>query len=260
MIKKALVTGSAHGIGRAIALDLARQGFDVAFHYLNSASAAQEACREATETYGIKAISLSADITQPEQAKQLVNTAAQELGGLSVVVNNVGNYIYKPIREVSNEEWHYLLDSNLHATIYVTQAALPHLQAARGGRVVNFAFASAQHVVAHKFNGAYAVAKTGIILYSKSLAKEVIAEGITVNVVSPGAAENTVGLEDTIPLIPAQRPAKLTEICHAVSFFISPDSGYITGQVLEVAGGLRLWFFELTSIALSFPKCFTSLQ
>ncbi|HYW20991.1 MAG TPA: bifunctional dihydropteridine reductase/dihydrofolate reductase TmpR [Nodularia sp. (in: cyanobacteria)] len=239
MMKKALVTGSAAGIGRAIALDLASKGFDVAIHYRNSETEAHQVCQEAAQ-YNIKAIALQADVTDPKQAQHLVKTAATELNGLSVVVNNVGNYIYKPISQISIDEWHHLLDSNLNSTFYVTQAAIPFLKLAQGGRIVNFAFASAQHVIAHKLNGAYAVSKTGIIVYSKSLAVELIPDHITVNVVSPGAAENTVGLEDAIPLIPAQRPATLAEICQAVAFFVNSDNGYITGQVLEVAGGLRL--------------------
>lgn len=239
MIAKALVTGSAVGIGRAIALDLASRGFDVAFHYNRSAEAADRACQEATE-HGVKAIALQADVTKPDRAQALVESAAQQLGGLSVVVNNVGNYIEKPIGQISIEEWHYLLDSNLNATFYITQAAVPHLQAARWGRIVNFAFASAQHVIAHKENTAYAIAKTGIILYTKSLALELIENNITANIIAPGVVENSVGLEETIPLLPTQRPVTLQEICNAVGFLIDRKADRITGQFLEVAGGWRL--------------------
>lgn len=240
MTKSALVTGSAVGIGRAVALTLAKNGFDVAFHYRNSETAAQEAAQEAIDQYGVNAIALQADVTDPQQAQSLVDRAAEKLGQLSVVVNNVGNYIYKPTSQFSIEEWHYLLDSNLNATFYVTQAALPYLKQATWGRIINFAFASAHHVLAHKENGPYAVAKTGIIIYSKSLALELIKDNITVNVVSPGVAENTVGLEESIDLLPTKRPATLQEVAHAVNFFASPETTYITGQVLEVAGGFRL--------------------
>lgn len=239
MLKKALVTGSAVGIGRAIALDLASKGFDVAFHYHTSAKAAQQASQKAA-TYGVKSIALQADITKPEQANSLVETAEKELGGLSVLVNNVGNFLYKPIEQVSVEEWHQIIDSNLNCTFYVTQAIIPYLKAAGWGRIVNFAFATAQHLIADEQRTAYKIAKTGIIIYTKSLAKELIKDNITANVISPGIAENSIDLEECIPLLPTKRPATLKEISDAVGFFVSPEADYITGQNLEVAGGLRL--------------------
>jgi len=239
IIKKALVTGSAVGIGRAIGLDLASQGFDVAFHYNNSAQAAQQASQEAANQ-GVKSIALQADITKPDRAKFLVERAAEELGGLSVAINNVGNYLEKPLSTISREEWHQLLDSNLNSTFYVNQAILPYLKAAGWGRIVNFAFASAQHIIADDLQPAYRVAKTAIVSYSKSIAKELIKDNITVNVVSPGVAENSIGLEEVLELLPKKRPATFEEICHAVNFFISPQANYITGQILEVAGGWRL--------------------
>jgi len=239
MLKKALVTGSAVGIGRAIALDLASQGFDVAFHYNKSAQAAQKASQEAA-THGVKSIALQADITKLEDVECLVEKAAEQLEGLSVVINSVGNYLEKPLTLASLEEWHHILDSNLNSTYYVTQAILPHLSEAGWGRIVNFAFASAQHTIADDEQPVYRIAKTALVSYSKALAKELIKENITVNVVSPGVAENSIGLEEVIPLLPKKRPATLEEICYAVNCFISPQADYITGQILEVAGGWRL--------------------
>ncbi|MDJ0520249.1 MAG: bifunctional dihydropteridine reductase/dihydrofolate reductase TmpR [Trichodesmium sp. MO_231.B1] len=239
MIKKALITGSAVGIGRAIALDLASKGFDVAFHYNQSAVKANQAAQEAA-TYGVKSIALQADVTKPEQAQSLVENVVEKLGGLSVVVNNVGNFLGKPTSEISIAEWQEVIDSNLNSNFYVTTAALPYLKAANGARIVNFACAHAQNVVARKTNTAYVIAKTGIIIYSKSLAQELIRDKITVNVVSPGIVENSFDLEEMIPKLPAKRPATLQEINHAVWFFINPDSDYITGQVVEVSGGWNL--------------------
>ncbi|WP_293064311.1 SDR family NAD(P)-dependent oxidoreductase [Okeania sp. SIO2B3] len=187
MIKKSLVTSSAVGIGRAITLDLASKVFDVAFHYNKSVEAANQAAQEATN-YGVKAIVKQADITKPEQAQSLVENAAAQLSGLSVVVNNVGNYLRKPISKTSIKEWQEVINSNLNATFYITKAALPYLKAANGARIVNFACASAQKMAARQTNTAYIIAKTGIIIYTKSLAVELIKDKITVNVVSPGVA------------------------------------------------------------------------
>ncbi len=239
MLKKALVTGAAKGIGKAIALDLASKGFDVAFHYLNSEEAAHTACQEAAK-YNIKAISLKADLTNPDEAKSLVEKTANQLGGLSVIVNNVGNYLGKVTSEVSVEEWHSTLDSNLNATFYITQTAIPHLKAGGWGRIVNFACANAHLVKARKTNTVYIIAKTGIIIYTKSLAQELIKDKITANIIAPGIVENSFDVEEMIPKLPTKRAATLEEMVNAVWFFINPASDYITGQVLEVSGGWNL--------------------
>ncbi|MBC6419722.1 MAG: bifunctional dihydropteridine reductase/dihydrofolate reductase TmpR [Prochloron sp. SP5CPC1] len=239
MRKKALVTGSAVGIGRAIALHLASKGFDIAVHYNRSEEAAKQVCQQAA-AHNVQAIALQADITCPDQAATLVDRAATQLGGLSVIVNNVGNFFAKPMSQVSVAEWHNVLDSNLNSTFYVTQATIPHLKAAGWGRIINFGCASAQHLLARRGNAAYVIAKTGIIVYTKSLAQELIKEHITANVILPGIVENSFDVEEMIPKLPAQRAATLEEINHAVYFFINPDSNYITGQVLEVSGGWNL--------------------
>ncbi|MEL7036421.1 MAG: bifunctional dihydropteridine reductase/dihydrofolate reductase TmpR [Cyanobacteria bacterium J06592_8] len=240
MLNKALVTGSAKGLGRAIALDLASKGFNVAFHYNRSEDAAKQACEEA-RTYGVKAIALQADVTNSDQAKSLVENAADRLGGLSVLVNNVGNYSQEEniTSKVSIQDWHDILDSNLNATFYVTREAIPHLQKAGSGRIVNFACASAQNLMARRINTPYIIAKTGIIIYTKSLAKELIPDKITANLIAPGIAENSFDVEEITPTLPLKRPATLQEIVGAAWFFISPEAEYITGQVLEVSGG---WF------------------
>jgi len=237
ILKKALVTGAAKGIGRAIVLDLASIGFDVVIHYNRSQEDAEEVSLLAA-AYGVKALTLQADLSNAEQAAGLVETAAQKLAGLSVVVNNVGNYLKKPIERVSVEEWHDILNTNLNATFYVTQAALPHLKAAGWGRIVNLGFAGAQDLIARPLIAPYAIAKTGIILYTKALAKELAAYNITANVVSPGVVETSVS--QPIEQIPLGRPATLTEMVRAVNFFVAPESDYFTGQVVEVAGGWNL--------------------
>ncbi|NEQ95470.1 MAG: bifunctional dihydropteridine reductase/dihydrofolate reductase TmpR [Cyanothece sp. SIO2G6] len=243
MLKKALVTGSAKGIGRAIALQLAEDGFDVAFHYRNSANAAQQACQQATQ-FGVRAIALQADITQPEQATALVEQTVDQLGGLSVVVNAVGDYLRQRTSQITVDQWHGVISSNLHSAFYITQTAIPHLKTAQWGRIINIAVAGAQNVTACKLSTAYILAKTGVIIYTKSLAQELITDNITANVVAPGIAENSFEYEDDwehgIPDIPAGRPAQLSEIAHAISFLIKPESDYITGQILEIAGGWNL--------------------
>lgn len=237
MSRVALVTGSARGIGRAIVLALARQGFDVAVHYHTSALEAEQTRQEALQ-HGVRAIRVQADVTRVKEAQGLIEEVARQLGGLQVLVNNVGNYLKKPIEATTPEEWHAMLDSNLNAPFYLTQAALPYLGQTGYGRVVNIGFAGAQNLLARPEITPYVIAKTGLILYSKALAQRLASKGITVNVVAPGVAENSVS--KPVNEIPMGRLAYLEELARAVLFFVDEQNGYITGQVMEVSGGWNL--------------------
>lgn len=237
MKRVALVTGSARGIGRAIVLRLAQENYQVVVHYRNSKAEAELTLRDA-KALGAGAIALPADITNPEEARSLVEKTLRYFGRLDVLVNNVGSYLYKPIEETSAEEWQGVLDSNLNATFYVTQAAIPHLVASGAGRVVNLGYAGAGNLVARPHITPYLIAKTGVMLYSKALAKRLAGRGVTVNVVSPGVAENSVS--QPLAEIPAGRLATLGEVAEAVLYFVRESSGYVTGQVLEVSGGWNL--------------------
>ncbi len=234
---RALVTGAARGIGRAIALELARAGCDVAVHYRKSLDEARSVVAE-IRRLGRKALAVRGDLTDAFEAEAVVRAAGQGLGGLEVVVNNVGDYLYKPIEAVSPKEWLAILDSNLNSAFFVTQAALPYLRQRGWGRVIFLGYAGSGQITSKTHITPYFVAKTGVVLYAKALARRLAGEGITVNVVSPGVAENSV----TKPLdeLPMGRPATLSEVARAVLFFVRKDSGYLTGQVLEVSGGWNL--------------------
>jgi len=233
----ALVTGSAQGIGRGIALALAREGYDLAVHYLHSAAEA-EATRAEADALGVRALALQADLTDPEAARTLVAEAHDRLGGLSVLVNNVGNYVYKPLDELAAEEWDDVLSTNLDATFATCHAAVPLMRAAGGGRIVNIGYAGAQSLIARPNLTAYTIAKTGVILLTKAIARAEAGNGITANVVAPGVIETS----RTKPLreIPAGREGRIEEVAAAVVYFVSPEAEYVTGQVLEVAGGWNL--------------------
>jgi NAD(P)-dependent dehydrogenase (short-subunit alcohol dehydrogenase family) len=237
MSRGALVTGAARGIGRGIALALAREGCDVALHYRRSAADA-EATRAEIEALGARCITLEADLTDRVAAAALVEQAHHALGGLAVLVNNVGNYVYRPLDELSHEEWDDVFATNLDATFATCRAAVPLMRAAGGGRIVNLGYAGAQNLVARSNLTAYAIAKTGVVLLTKAIARAEAGNGITANVVAPGVIENSA----TKPVreIPAGREGRIEEVAAAVVYFVSPEAAYVTGQVLEVAGGWNL--------------------
>ena len=237
----ALVTGSAKGIGKAILLALAKHGYDVAVHYRRSHSEAQEVATEAA-TFNVKTTVLQADVTRSDEATSLVQQAHDAFGRLDVLVNNVGNYHKGPLEQLTNEQWHGMFDSNLDAVFYTCQAAVPLMRGLdhknQGGRIVNIGFAGAENLIARPRSVAYVIAKTGVILYSKALAKSEAVNNITVNVVSPGVIENSVSqpIED----IPMKRTGTFDELTSAVLYFLSPEARYVTGTNLQISGGWNL--------------------
>ena len=236
-MKTALVTGAAKGIGRAIAIRLAQEGYNVALHYNTSRAEALSTCAELV-ALGVCAIALQADLRDSSQALELVQLASRELGGLGVLVNNVGNYLKKPLDALTLEDWHEMLNSNLNNTFYTCHAALPIMREQQYGRIINLGFAGTQHLQARPTVLPYVIAKTGVILLTKAIAQAEAVNGITANVVSPGVIENSVS--KPLELIPTGRLGKLFELSEAVWFLLQPNSSYITGQVLEVAGGFGL--------------------
>ncbi|HZJ09672.1 MAG TPA: bifunctional dihydropteridine reductase/dihydrofolate reductase TmpR [Trueperaceae bacterium] len=231
----ALVTGSAKGVGRAILLGLAASGYDVAVHYRSSEQEARTV-QERARAAGANAALLRADVTVEAEARALVDEAHRSFGRLDVLVNNVGNYHQGPLDELTSESWHEMFASNLDATFYTCQQALPYLRSAPGGgRIVNIGYAGAEQLKARPSIVAYGIAKTGVILFSKALAMVEADNGVTVNVVSPGVMENSVS--QPLKEIPMGRLGRLDELAAAVKYLVSPGAAYVTGVTLEVAGG-----------------------
>jgi len=233
----ALVTGSSKGIGRGIVLALAKAGFNVAIHYLHSSTEAAAVQLEA-EQHGVDALTLRADVTDVTEAQELIDSAAKHFGRLDVLVNNVGKYVRKPLHDLQPSEWHEMLDSNLNATYYTCRAVIPIMRAQGFGRIVNIGYAGSGNLLARPGIVAYAIAKTGVELLTKAIARTEIHHGITANLVAPGVIENSIS--QPVTEIPAGRLGRIDEVSSAVLYFLLPGSEYITGQTIEVSGGWNL--------------------
>lgn len=240
--KVALVTGGSRGIGRAVALALARQGAAVAVNYVANEKAAREVVAQ-IEGCGGKATAIQGDVARPDDAKRLVDETQAALGGLHILVNNAGLTKDELLLRMSEEAWDRVLDVDLRGAFLCTKAALRPMIRQRWGRIVNIA--SVAGVVGNAGQANYAAAKAGLIGFTKSVAKEVASRNVTANAIAPGLVrtEMTADLTDqqeraVLQLVPLGRAATPEEIAPAVVFLASEEAGYITGHVLAVDGGL----------------------
>ena len=241
---RALVTGGAEGIGRAIARTLAREGAHVGIGYLRSAAAARRVAA-GIRASGVQASAIRADVTREADVRRLVAGTAKALGGLDILVNNVGNYRVKDVADTSYAEWRDLLDSNVTAAFLCSKHALRFMERGRWGRIVSLGAAGAYRAHGSKGMAGFYAGKAGIVALSKSLAREIGGHGITVNVVSPGIVD-----DDDLAIEPARRrkdpetavgrPGTAQDIANAVAFLCSDDAEFVTGDVLNVTGGWLL--------------------
>jgi 3-oxoacyl-[acyl-carrier protein] reductase len=239
--KVALVTGSSRGIGRAIALKLAEKGCSVGINYLSKDWAAEKVVKS-IEKMGQKATSLQCDVSNFADAEEMIKKAKLEFGRIDILVNNVGPFLYKTIWDTTVEEWHQVMNSNLNSVFYCCKAVVPIMREQRSGVIINIGGPNSERTQGYLRTCAYAVAKTGLVVFSKSLAKEEAGHGIRVNVVNPGFIETEAYTEDmkkTMPKdVPLKRLGKPEDVANAVAYLASDEAGYITGSVLNVHGGL----------------------
>lgn len=248
--KGALVTGGAHGIGRAIVQLLADNGARVAIVDLDGAAA--EAAAAEVRAEGGDCCAFAASVTDPEAMQVAARAAAERLGGLRILVNNAGVNTRSdrvPVHEYRLEDWHRLIDVDLNGVFYTSRAVIPWMLEAGGGRIVNIS--SIAGLVPLRLQSAYVAAKAGVANLTRSMALELGPRGILVNAVAPGSTltrgtealfygptgaytDNAASLLSHIPL---GRPGRPEEIAAAVLFLAAPDSSYVNGHVLVVDGG-----------------------
>ena len=240
-----LVTGSGRGLGAALARAAGAERARVAVNCRRDAKAA-EAVAADVEKAGGEAFAISADVTDFEEASRLVEQVIARWGRIDVLINTVGAFNWNPLVEVAPVEWRRILGTNLDSVFHMCRLVVPHMRDRRFGRIVNFAAVGAAATQGEPQMAAYSAAKAGVVALSRALALEEARCGITVNVVSPGllkdesgsraAAAADVMLGERVPVGHAGRAA---DVVRAVLFFASPAAEFVTGQVVEVAGGSR---------------------
>ncbi len=240
--KVALVTGASRGIGRAIALTLAKNGADIAINFAGNIAAAEEVAKEIT-ALGRKAILVQGSVADFEVCQAMVNKVIAELGKVDILVNNAGITRDGLLMRMSSEDWDAVLTTNLKGVFNCTKAVIKPMMKQRSGKIVNMASVVGETGNAGQAN--YSAAKAGVIGFTKTMAKEIASRGITVNAVAPGfiATDMTKVLPDKVREemakgIPLGRAGEPQDVANAVLFFVSDNAAYITGQVLNVDGGM----------------------
>lgn len=235
--RTALVTGSSRGMGKNIALGLADYTARVAVHYRKKREQAHQVVDKIREK-GKESFAFCADLTEEKEATSLVEEIESKMGGVDILVNNFGPILVKPWEEVSAEEWEYTFRANFESALFCIKAALPGMRKKKWGRIINIGYNRVEQIGPFSTITPYAVAKTGLLIFTRTVAVKEASAGITVNMVSPGLMER--GILPYSKDIPRGRLGKFEDVSQAVLFLASPKADYITGTNLIVAGGWKL--------------------
>jgi 3-oxoacyl-[acyl-carrier protein] reductase len=242
--KTALVTGGSRGIGKAIVLKLASAGVNVAFSYRTHKVEADNVQKEAA-ALGVKVCGEQVDIKDAQAVRRWVDRIKNDFGGLDILINNAGITNDKPLMMMTPEDWSAVIDTNLNGMYHACRACIVGFMKQKSGNIVNISSVSGIIGLAGQVN--YSASKGGMNAFTKALAREVAGFGVRVNAVAPGFIDTHMisplkgeKLAQVTDRIPAKRLGSVEDVAHAVMFLISERSGYITGQILQVDGGLVL--------------------
>ena len=242
--KTAVVTGGSRGIGRAVCLELAKNGANVVLCYAGSEAAANETAA-ACEALGVKALAVKCNVANADEVKALMDSAIAAFGRIDILVNNAGITRDGLLMTMKDEAFDAVIDTNLKGTFLCMRAVARTMMRQKYGRIVNLSSVVGLHGNAGQVN--YAASKAGVIGMTKSMAKELATRGITVNAVAPGFIETdmTAAMADaaksaTLAAIPMGRLGAAEDVAKAVAFLASDEAAYITGQVLAIDGGMSM--------------------
>jgi acetoacetyl-CoA reductase/3-oxoacyl-[acyl-carrier protein] reductase len=244
--KTAIITGGGRGIGRAIALALAQRKIDIVVTYLTRRDRCEQTATD-VRALGCEALVVQADVTQRENVRQLVSTVTEKFGRIDVLVNNAGILQQKPFNTITDDDWDTMLATNLKGVFLCSQEIMPVMVRQGSGSIINISSSGGQlggMLAVH-----YAVSKAGVISLTRSLARVGAPDGIRVNCVTPGLIEtemslkeihSEVGQQKISQQIPLLRAGQVEEVATAVVFLASEEAAYITGQSINVNGGLYM--------------------
>lgn len=241
--KVALVTGASRGIGKNIIVTLAKEGYDVALNYRSKTPEVDELKSEIESNYGVKCALVQGDVAKFEDTEKMVKETVESLGRIDVLVNNAGITKDGLLMRMSKKDFENVVDINLVGTFNVTRNVIPIMIKQRSGRIINIS--SVVGVAGNAGQTNYSASKAGIIGFTKSLAKEVASRNVLVNAIAPGFIETdmTKVLSDKVKenintQIPLNKMGTPEDVAKVVKFLASEDSSYITGQVINVDGGM----------------------
>ena len=240
----AFITGATRGIGRQIAITLAKNGFDIALNYRTQNEELEDLKKE-IESENVKCFAVQGDVSSFESAEEMVNKIIEKFGKIDVLVNNAGITKDMLLMRMKKEDFESVIDVNLVGTFNITKNVIPFMMKQRSGRIINIS--SVVGISGNAGQTNYSASKAGIIGFTKSLAKEVGGRNILVNAVAPGFIETqmTDVLKDEVKeeiakQIPLKRMGTTQDVANVVKFLASEESSYITGQVIQVDGGMLM--------------------